>query len=205
MEEITNLTLLERIQLATQRMGIIEKNIEVGKGFKKYKAVAEGDVIKRVKEVESECGLISIPIQKELVKLETIKTINSDGLELIEFYAVIKLKLRIGKVEDAAESLIVESYGMAKDYGDKAIGMASTYARKYAFLDLYKINTAEDPDEFASEPMKAIPVNEQLIKITNYVNDHPDEGRMLFETFGVNDLNELNKTDIERIYKRLKL
>ena len=47
----------------------------------------------------------------------------------------------------------ITTYGDGVDSQDKAPGKAMTYSDKYALLKAYKIQTGDDPDQNASEPM----------------------------------------------------
>ena len=82
MEEKPNL--YQKIQLVSNEIKNIEKNLTVGKGNYAYKAVQDIDVTLEVKEAESKHGLVSIPIKQELVKSEIIRVVNEGGGESIK-------------------------------------------------------------------------------------------------------------------------
>ncbi len=65
----------------------------------------------------------------------------------INYVDIVKMTLRIVNLENPQEYVDIESFGRGLDTGDKGFGKASTYARKYALLNAYKIATGEDPDK----------------------------------------------------------
>lgn len=66
------------------------------------------------------------------------------------------MTVRIINLDKPEEYIEVESFGRGLDSGDKGFGKASTYARKYALLNAYKIATGEDPDDVKSKEMLAM-------------------------------------------------
>jgi len=135
----------------------IEKNMTVGSGNYSYKAVSDLAVTIAVKTAEEKHGVVSIPIRQELVSSEVYRstkkeTYNGKETEKETFTYVdnIKMTVRFINVNDPSEFVDVETYGKGIDTGDKGFGKASTYARKYALLNAYKIATGDDPDKDAS-------------------------------------------------------
>lgn len=130
----------------------VEKNISVNVGGKNngYKAVADYDVVIAVKKAEKEHGVISIPVAQELVDTQIVTARDSYGNERSTFIDIVKMRVRFVNVDDPTDYVEVESFGRGIDAGDKGFGKASTYARKYALLNAYKIATGEDPDKDAS-------------------------------------------------------
>ena len=84
MDEKPNL--YQKIQLVSNEVKNIEKNMVVGKGNYAYKAVQDIDVTLEVKEAETKYGLVSIPIKQELVKSEVIRIVKEGGGESINGY-----------------------------------------------------------------------------------------------------------------------
>lgn len=167
MEEKKNL--YEKIQLVSNEIKNIEKNMTVGKGNYAYKAVQDIDVTLEVKEAETKYGLISIPIKQELVKSEVVRIVKEGGGETINYVDIVKMTLRIINLDNTSEYIDVESFGRGLDAGDKGFGKASTYARKYALLNAYKIATGEDPDENKSKPQTPATIDEIKNAVVNYM------------------------------------
>ena len=104
--------LYEKIQLVSNEIKNIEKNMTVGKGNYAYKAVQDIDVTLEVKEAETKYGLISIPIKQELVKSEVVRIVKEGGGETINYVDIVKMTLRIINLDNTSEYIDVESFGL---------------------------------------------------------------------------------------------
>lgn len=143
--------LYQRILAVSAEVKNVEKNLNVSTGKSSYKAVADYDVVLAVKAAEVKHGVIGIPILQDLVDTQIMEYKDSYGNTRTQFVDIIKMTVRFYNVDDPAEFLDVTSFGRGIDPGDKSFGKASTYARKYALLNAYKIATGEDPDQVGSE------------------------------------------------------
>ena len=151
-QEVKKLNLYEKIQAVSLDVNNISKSMTVGSGNYSYKAVGDLQVTLAVKKSEAEFKIISIPIKQEVVKSEIIRG-EKDGKITLMFIDDIKMTVRFYDLEDVTQFLDIESFGRGVDNGDKGFGKASTYARKYALLNAYKIATGEDPDATHSEDL----------------------------------------------------
>jgi hypothetical protein len=151
-QEVKKLNLYEKIQAVSLDVNNISKSMTVGIGNYSYKAVGDLQVTLAVKKSEAEFKIISIPIKQEIIKSEIIKG-EKDGKITLMFIDDIKMTVRFYDLEDVTNFLDIESFGRGVDNGDKGFGKASTYARKYALLNAYKIATGEDPDATHSEDL----------------------------------------------------
>lgn len=151
-QETRQLNLYEKIQAVSLDVNNISKSMTVGSGNYSYKAVGDLQVTLAVKKSEAEFKIISIPIKQEIVKSEIIRG-EKDGKITLMFIDDIKMTVRFYDLEDVTQFLDIESFGRGVDNGDKGFGKASTYARKYALLNAYKIATGEDPDATHSEDL----------------------------------------------------
>ena len=148
------MNIYEKIQAVSLDVKNISKNMTVGSGAYSYKAVSDLDVTLAVKEAEATHGIVSIPIKQELIKSEVYRSIKKESYngrdtekETYTYVDDIKMTVRIINLENPDEFIDIETYGKGIDTGDKGFGKASTYARKYALLNAYKIATGEDPDK----------------------------------------------------------
>jgi hypothetical protein len=199
--------LLEKIQKVSQKLKSIEKDMTVGKGNYAYKAVSDHSVVTKVKEAEQEAGIISIPIKQEIVSSEVVRVNKKDkdiseSIESIVYVDVIKMTLRIYNLESDAY-IDVETFGRGWDSSDKGLGKASTYARKYALLNAYKIATGEDPDADPSEKSQVINQKEKNIIVVNYMNSNVEYTNNILKHFGVGSMDDLNDTQVAKIYDSL--
>ena len=201
-------SLLEKIQQVSQKLKAIEKDMQVGTGSYAYKAVSDHSVVLKVKEAESEAKIISIPTKQELISSEVVRTTkqskgNGETVEGILYVDVIKLTLKIYDLENPENFIEVESFGRGLDSGDKGFGKASTYARKYALLNAYKIATGEDPDADASEKSKVITQDEKKIITLDYLGKNDIYAVTVCKHFGVERINDLIDKDILSVYNSL--
>ena len=144
MEE--KLNLYQKIQAVSNEVRNITKDMTVGTGNYSYKAVSDLDVTLAVKDAEKKYKIVSIPVKQELLNSEVIRIQKKNNEEGLTYVDTIKMTVRIIDLEDTSQFIEVESFGKGIDTGDKGFGKASTYARKYALLNAYKIATGEDPD-----------------------------------------------------------
>ena len=199
------LNLYKKIQLVSNDIKNIEKNMTVGKGNYSYKAVQDIDVVLEVKKAESEHGIVSIPIKQELIKSETIKTMKENGSEGLTFMDIVKMTLRIVDIDKPTDFIDIESFGRGLDPGDKGFGKASTYARKYALLNAYKIATGEDPDKDKSKEIQPAKFDEIKDAVINYAMSDNAYLQNILSYFNIGSIEDMSKEQISSVYKNLKL
>lgn len=202
---MSELNLYQRIQAVSNDIKNIEKNMTVGKGNYSYKAVQDIDVTLEVKESESKHGLVSIPVKQELVKSEIIKVMKDGGGESITYMDIVKMTLRIINLDKTDEYIEVESFGRGLDPGDKGFGKASTYARKYALLNAYKIATGEDPDDNKSKEQTAVKSpDDKRIKVSNFLLSDGNVCSNTLQRFNKGTIEELNESEVDYIYQGMR-
>lgn len=205
MEKKTNaMNLFEKIQAVSDAVRNVEKNIVVGTGSSAYKAVSDIDVLMKVKDAEKEYRLVSIPVRQELVKSEIVRVIGQGGYEKITYVDIVKMTVRIINIEKTDEYIEIESFGRGLDAGDKGFGKASTYARKYALLNAYKIATGEDPDQVKSEQQVALSKDELKEKVINYLMQNVTYCNSILSYYSLASTDDLETKHINSIYKNLK-
>ena len=192
------------IKAVSNEIKNIEKNMTVGKGNYAYKAVQDIDVVLEVKEAETKFGLVSIPMKQELVKSEVIRVQKNDGGETVNYADIVKMTLRIINVDNVSEYIDVESYGRGLDPADKGFGKASTYARKYALLNAYKIATGEDPDKDKSKEQTIIEPNAKKDAVINYLMTDNGYCRNILSYFNIGSVEDMNKNQIDTVFNNLK-
>lgn len=192
----------QRIQAVSDEVKNISKAITVGTGNYSYKAVSDTDVTLAVKKAELKHGLVSIPINQELINSEIIKTVDKDGKDKLTFVDTIKMTLRIVNVDNPTEIVDVESLGKGVDSGDKGLGKASTYARKYSLLNAYKIASGEDPDVNKSEQLTSLKTpSERKVAVSNLCNKNNTVLQSVLKHFNVGELDDLDEKQFDLIYK----
>lgn len=198
------MNIYEKIQAVSNEVRNVEKNLVVGTGNSSYKAVGDLDVVMKVKEAETKFRVVSIPVRQELVKSEIVRVVGNNGYEKLTYSDIVKMTVKIVNLDNTSETLEVESFGRGLDAGDKGFGKASTYARKYALLNAYKIATGEDPDANKSEQQVALTKDEVKDKVLNYMMQNANYCNSCLSYYGCKTVEELDSKAINSIYKNLK-
>lgn len=147
------MNIYEKLLVITNEIGTVAKNLEVGAGKSRYKAVGEADVLKAVKELEQKYGIYSFPSNRQIIDssiLKTRKEYDGQVTEGNQLFMRLLVEYTFVNIEKPEETVTIISYGDGVDTQDKAPGKAMTYADKYALLKAYKIVTGEDPDQNGS-------------------------------------------------------
>ena len=200
--ENQKLNLYEKIQAVSNEVRNISKDMTVGTGNYSYKAVSDIDVTLAVKDAETKFKLVSIPIKQELINSEVIRIQKKNNEEGLTYVDTIKMTVKIIDIEDTTQFIEVESFGKGIDSGDKGFGKASTYARKYALLNAYKIATGEDPDaEKSKETTTAKTPSEKRVLVENYLLKNVETCQKMLQHFNVGELSDITEKDISIIYK----
>jgi hypothetical protein len=202
--DIKSMNIFEKIQAVSNEVRNVEKNLVVGTGNSSYKAVGDLDVLMKVKEAETKFRLVSIPVHQTLVKSEIVRVVGRDGYEKITYADIVRMVVRIVNLDNTTETIDIESFGRGLDAGDKGFGKASTYARKYALLNAYKIATGEDPDQNKSEQQVALTKDELKTKVINYLLQNVNYCNSLMSYYNLQTVDELDTKMVNSVYKNLK-
>lgn len=203
-KDVTTMNIFEKIQAVSEAVRNVEKNIVVGTGNSSYKAVSDIDVLMKVKEAEKQFRIVSIPVRQELVKSEIVRVLGQGGYEKITYADIVKMTVKIINIDNTSETVEIESFGRGLDAGDKGFGKASTYARKYALLNAYKIATGEDPDQNKSEQQVALTKDELKEKVMNYLLMNASYCNSILSYYNLQTVDELGTKEINSVYKNLK-
>lgn len=196
--------IFQKIQSVANEIKNIEKKLVVGEGKNAYNAVGDQDVTLAVKEAESKHGIVSVPFKQELVKSEILRVANK-GIETIKYVDIVKMTTRIYNIDNPSEYIDIETFGRGLDSGDKGFGKASTYARKYALLNAYKIATSEDPDaEKSKEEKSETPLSEKRAIIYNLLYKNSTYYQAALKMFGRESIDELTDSEIDTLYTSAK-
>jgi len=197
------LNLYQKIQAVSMEIMNIEKDMKVGSGNYSYKAVSDAVVTLQVKRAEEKNKILSIPIKQELIKSEFIKQMRGDK-ESIVHIDNIKMTLRIIDLEDTTQFIDIESFGKGIDSGDKGFGKASTYARKYALLNAYKIATGEDPDAEKSQEIEPITQDAKKDAVFSLCLKDTKLKDNVLSHFNLGDLEDMGEKEIATVYNQFK-
>lgn len=153
------MNIYEKLSAISLELSAVAKNLEVGVGANKYKAVGEADVLRAVKPLEAKYKVYSYPVHRTIIESGQIESTTYKGEVKKNLFERIEVTYRFINMEDPKEYIDIISYGDGIDSQDKSVGKAMTYADKYALLKAYKIVTGEDPDQYVSEDLKGASIN----------------------------------------------
>ena len=162
------MNIYEKLSAISVELMTVAKNLEVGTGASKYKAVGEADVLRAVKPLEAKYKVYSYPVHRTIIESGQIESTNYKGEVKKQLFERIEVTYRFINIEDPKEYVDITSYGDGIDSADKSVGKAMTYADKYALLKAYKIVTGEDPDQEPSSDLnnstiKKAPLDQMLL------------------------------------------
>lgn len=162
------LNIYEKLSNISTELMTVAKNLEVGVGANKYKAVGEADVLRAVKPLEAKYQVYSYPVSRTIIESGTVESVTYKGEVKKNLFERIEVVYRFVNIENPSEYIDITSYGDGIDSQDKSVGKAMTYADKYALLKAYKIVTGDDPDQNASEDLntattKKAPLKQELL------------------------------------------
>jgi len=198
------MNLYEKIQAVANEIMSVEKDMQVGNVNYGYKAVSDLNVTLKVKEAESKNKLISIPTKQEIVHQEVLRTIDGNK-ESLKYHFIIKMTTKIVDLEKTDDFVEIESFGHGLDSGDKGFGKASTYARKYALLNAYKIATGEDPDKDPSEKNNSPKtVSEKKKVLTDFLLSDNEKLQHVLMQLSIGDIEDISEKDVNRVYDAYK-
>jgi hypothetical protein len=108
-----------------------------------------------------DAGIVVVPRMTSSATVSTGRTTKA-GTPIIRFEAVYDVDFV--NVDDPTDRVTATTAAHAEDQGDKAPGKAISYAKKYAILKLFEIETGEDEESRAREA-ESFPIEDHLSAI----------------------------------------
>ena len=208
------MNIYEKLSAITNEISAVAKNLNVGYGKAQYKAVGEADVLAAVKPTEAKYKVYSYPVSRRVIESNVLTSLDKDGNEKRQLFMRLEVVYRFVNMENPEEYIDITTYGDGVDPGDKAPGKAMTYADKYALLKAYKIITGDDPDQKASETLKAVERKEtisnqlitdvQAVALESVLTAGNVNIPKLLEMYKVKTLRDLTQRQHAEIIARLK-
>jgi hypothetical protein len=208
------MNIYEKLSAITNEISAVAKNLNVGYGKSQYKAVGEADVLAAVKPTEAKYKVYSYPVSRRVIESNVLTSLDKDGNEKRQLFMRLEVVYRFVNMENPEEYIDITTYGDGVDPGDKAPGKAMTYADKYALLKAYKIITGDDPDQKASETLKAVEWKEtvsnqlitdvQAVALESVLTAGNVNIPKLLEMYKVKTLRDLTQRQHAEIIARLK-
>lgn len=200
----------QKMSAITQEISTVAKNLNVDSGKVKYKAVGEADVLAAVKPIEAKHGVYSFPVSRKVIDSGTMVSVseyNGNRKETNKLFLRVETVYRFVNVEKPDEYIDITTYGDGVDTQDKAPGKAMTYSDKYALLKAYKIQTGDDPDQDASEPLKQMEMSKigkaRAQSLLTELSKCGQDATKIATYYKVKDLSDLTELQHAEIVRRI--
>lgn len=147
---VTTINLFQRINQVRRGIDYIQKDKTVSTGSSGYKAVTHDQVTALVRLHMIDAGIICYPV---LVASRVADTMDKDGkipCRNIRYEATYDFTF--ANCDDPKDVITLRIESHAMDNQDKAPGKALSYAKKYAILKLFEIETGEDEESRFQQP-----------------------------------------------------
>ena len=138
------MNLYQRINEVRKEIGYVKKDKSVSTGAGSYKAVTHDQVTGMVREHMVKHGIVSYPV---LVASQSLpKEVGADMVMAKQFRYEATYDIVFVNADEPTDTLTIRIEAHAMDNADKACGKALSYAKKYAVLKLFEIETGEDEE-----------------------------------------------------------
>ncbi len=146
-EEKVTWNIYQRLNYVREQVEYIKKNASVS-GAGSYKAVRHDDVTARVREHLVTAGVICIQSLRNHKMVDT-GTTTKNGIPISRLEA--EYDITFINMDAPAETVSQIVAAHALDSGDKAPGKAMSYAKKYAYLKTFDLETGEEDEEVVEQ------------------------------------------------------
>ncbi len=138
------LNLYQRINEVRKSIDYIQKDKSVSTGSGSYKAVTHDQVTAMVRDHMVKHGIVCYPVLVDSqMNAKEVKA-NMEVAKQSRYEATYDFVFV--NIDDPADALTIRIEAHAMDNADKACGKALSYAKKYAILKLFEIETGEDEE-----------------------------------------------------------
>lgn len=187
---MSELNLYQRIVEIRKKVDYIQKTKSVSTGGGSYKAVTHDDVTGILREHMNTFGIVCVPTLVKSCANDRVgdaKQYRYDATYSFDFVNADKPEEKL--------TIAIESHAM--DNADKAPGKALSYAKKYALLKLFEIETGEDEESRYSTEEFDVTGYIELIKSAKDMTELKDQYANAFGA--ANDAKD--KTAVKLIVK----
>lgn len=146
---MTELNLFQRINEVRKSIDYIQKDKSVSTGGGSYKAVTHDQVTAMVRDHMVKHGIVCFPGLVE--SLMNPKEVNANMETAKQARYEATYDFTFVNADHPEDRLTIRIQAHAMDNADKAPGKALSYAKKYAILKLFEIETGEDDESRAPE------------------------------------------------------
>lgn len=138
------MNLYQRINEVRKAINYVQKDKSVSTGGGSYKAVTHDQVTGMVREHMVKHGIVSYPVLVESQSMP--KEVNANMETAKQFRYEATYDILFVNIDEPSEFITIRIQAHAMDNADKAPGKALSYAKKYAVLKLFEIETGEDEE-----------------------------------------------------------
>lgn len=147
---MNDLNIYQRINEIRKKVDYIQKDKKVSTGAGSYNAVTHDAVTAMIRDHLIEYGVICVPTL--VASHNDPKDVNKEGEVAKQFRYVATYSFDFVNMDKPEEKITIVMEAHAMDNADKAPGKAISYAKKYAVLKLFEIETGDDDESrFASD------------------------------------------------------
>lgn len=133
------LNLFQRINEVRKNISYVQKDKAVSTGGGSYKAVTHDAVTAMVREHMVKHGIVCYP-----VLVDSLMNAKEGDAKQARYEATYDFNFV--NCDEPSDKLVIRVQAHAMDNADKACGKALSYAKKYAILKLFEIETGEDEE-----------------------------------------------------------
>jgi hypothetical protein len=133
------MNLFQRINQVRTKIAYVQKDKAVSTGQGSYKAVTHDQVTAMVRQHMMDAGIVCYPV---LVESQSIP--KEEGSKQFRYEATYDFTFVNTDIPEDRLTVRIQAHAM--DNADKAPGKALSYAKKYAVLKLFEIETGEDEE-----------------------------------------------------------
>jgi hypothetical protein len=141
---MSELNLYQRINEVRKKIDYIQKDKSVSTGGGSYKAVTHDQVTALVRDHMIAQGIVCYPILVDSLMNPKEVNANMETAKQARYEATYDFVFC--NVDNPEDKLCIRIQSHAMDNADKAPGKALSYAKKYAILKLFEIETGEDEE-----------------------------------------------------------
>ena len=139
-----SLNILQRINEVRKLINYVKKDSSVGTGGGSYRAVSHDAITGMVREHLVSKGVVSYPYLVSSTMNPPI--INVDGTQAKQLRYEATYDITFANIDNPEDKIVIRIEAHALDNADKAPGKALSYAKKYAVLKLFEIETGESDE-----------------------------------------------------------
>lgn len=136
--------IFQRVNAVRKAIGYVQKEKSVSTGSGSYKAVTHDQVTALIRSHMIDAGIVCVPTL--LTSTMHDKEVMADGSKAKQQRYDATYSFDFVNEDDPADRLTIAIESHAMDNADKAPGKALSYAKKYAVLKLFELETGEDEE-----------------------------------------------------------